>query len=178
MSSISYDCTNDASSPSKRSMLCKNSVILLRPKSKVSRRFGEEPIERHHLTARVRLAGAMMGRQLGQPATEPVRLGNNKFPPEEFEKLVADMLQRFGDDTPGESAGSTAGDSDSAPGPGRFEPRPWAKFDGDMGSRPEAVPGSSTRLDWPARQMSVVVESGMMIVANRFQVVDNEPMLT
>ena len=115
----------------------------------------------------------MMGRRVGEPVTGPVRLGNSEFPPEEFELLVTDMLARYGDDASSKSV-EAAGDLDFAPAPASFEPHPWVKFDGDMGSRPEAVPAFSLPLDWPARQMSAVIESDMMIVANRFQVVAYE----
>ena len=50
-------------------------------------------------------------------------------------------------------------------------PRPWATFQGDVGTGPEHVPGPARLLDWPARQMATVLAANMMICANRFQVV-------
>jgi outer membrane protein assembly factor BamB len=52
------------------------------------------PEDRPRVAARLRLAGAMLGRDEGEPVTEPVQLGETTLRPSEFEKLVTQMLTR------------------------------------------------------------------------------------
>ncbi len=150
---------------------------------------------------RLRLAGAMMGRDSGEPVQQAVRLGQSAFSPQEFERLAAELREKhagapagdlvpipeFGSarvSDPAETAdrrspgrfwdgllGGTHGAASPAPGPKTYEAKPWAVVDGSFGVKPEEVPELSKPLDWPARQMAVSMAGGRMLVANRFQVV-------
>lgn len=129
--------------------------------------------QHHGLTARIRLAGAMLGWEMGSPAIEPVDFGDVRMTVEEFEKLAAEMLRQHADPSGG-SSGPTTTRVRQAPPPVRFELHPWAEFKGQVGLEPEKVPGGSQSLDWPARQMAAVAWAETLIVSNRFEVVAYE----
>jgi outer membrane protein assembly factor BamB len=46
------------------------------------------------VAARLRLAGAMEGHDVGQPVTDPVEIGHSLIEPDEFERTVAEMKAR------------------------------------------------------------------------------------
>ncbi len=54
--------------------------------------------QEQQLAARLRLAGAMLGERVRDPATVPVRFGDLEMSAADFEKLVAEMLQEHGAD--------------------------------------------------------------------------------
>ncbi|NQT40680.1 MAG: PQQ-like beta-propeller repeat protein [Planctomycetes bacterium] len=129
--------------------------------------------QHHGLTARIRLAGAMLGWEMGSAAIEPVDFGDVRLTVEEFEKLVAEMLRQHADPSGGSTAYETTRVQQTPP-PARFELHPWAELKGQVGLEPEKVPGDSQSLDWPARQMAAVAWADTLIVSNRFKVVAYE----
>jgi len=126
--------------------------------------------QRHQLSARLRLAGAMIGREMGEPATEPVDFNDVRLAPAKFEELVAAMLLKYHKPAADGSDGGPATSGSSPPPPAGLAPRPWAAFQGDVGTGPESVPAPAASLDWPARQMAVTFTADAMLVSNRFQV--------
>ncbi len=85
------------------------------------------PAYRHEALARLRLAEALMGRDVGQPVTAPVNLGEVRMSAAEFEQLVGNVREARA------KLGDTAGiDRDGAdapfpcPAPGRYEVKPFA----------------------------------------------------
>ena len=116
------------------------------------------------IDARVRLAGAMLGRDLGQPVKESVVLGELKLIAAEFEKLVTEMLKEYGD----VASLATSGDQPfAAPSPARFEAKRWAEITGDLGRDPQNIPHAD--LDWVGRQLAATVAGDLLLVSNRFQ---------
>jgi outer membrane protein assembly factor BamB len=123
------------------------------------------------ISARVRLAGALLGREVGQAVTESVDLGGTSFTPADFEALVADL--RTNRTLPG-SAGTAAvaGESSArgqgqAPAPARFEAKQWTRFAGSQGA------GGNPPLrigDWAGQQVSSLIVGDRMIVSNRLEV--------
>jgi outer membrane protein assembly factor BamB len=86
------------------------------------------------------------------------------------------MLQEHGGDRAKAGGGvipkSPADDTAPAvaPGPGLYVVQPRMILEGDWGSSPTSVPGCSSLVDWPARQLAVSFEGDAMLLANRFQV--------
>ena len=115
------------------------------------------------LNARIRMAGAMMGRLFGNPVTASVSVGETEMTAAEFEKLVTEMaaLRRKQG-----SFGDVLGHRVSFQ-PSPLEVKPWAKLDGDMGTSPP----TSHALDWAGRQTSAVIDADRLLVANRYQLV-------
>jgi outer membrane protein assembly factor BamB len=89
------------------------------------------PAERREgVLARLRLAGAMLGRNAGGPAAAPVELGHARFTAAEFERLVAQLRQaRQGNGSGAEAAGEAAAVETPSPAPGEYGVRPWARLD-------------------------------------------------
>lgn len=132
--------------------------------------------ELRDLAARHRLAAAMLGRELGQPATAEVEIGGLKLSPAAFEELVAGLLKQnvaLPAATPGNpSLGRVV------PQPSGFTVQPRSRLDGPIGREPNAeVVPNSRRLgvDWAGRQIAVVIDRNAMYVSNRFQVAAYDP---
>ncbi len=118
--------------------------------------------ERGPLGARCRLAGAMMGLEVGQPVTAGVQLGSTWLSAADFEQMVRQA--REANRAPGAA---------HAPGvvvgllPGRYEARPWSNVEGQDVRRPAGLPERG--VDWAGLQTSVVVTGRQMLVANRIE---------
>lgn len=104
------------------------------------------------LAARVRLAGAMLGRDLGSPPDESLEFGGQQLSPAEFEQLVAEMRSR---------APAARGDcvEPLAPPPGNYAARVAARF--DDGGPP--APGAMRPIRLARTANSVVVSSGYSV---------------
>ncbi len=132
------------------------------------------PSGRIELSGRIRLAGAMLGREIGDPTVEPVTFGNVTFTAGQFEQLTARIRSSHASDDGILPAAHVTQAIDRAPAPAGFQPRPWAQFNGDAGTEPEKVPGEARDLDWAGRQLATVLSQDLMIVSNRFQLVAYE----
>ncbi|HJT30466.1 MAG TPA: PQQ-binding-like beta-propeller repeat protein, partial [Pirellulales bacterium] len=106
------------------------------------------------LAARVRLAAAMLGRDLGSPPEESLEFDGQQLSPAEFEQLAAEMRSR-----------APAARSDCveplAPPPGNYTARVAARFDGGGPPAPEVT--RPVRLARAAN--SVIVSSGYSVAA-------------
>ncbi|MCR4411552.1 MAG: PQQ-binding-like beta-propeller repeat protein [Thermoguttaceae bacterium] len=118
--------------------------------------------ERGPLGARCRLAGAMMGLDVGQPVTAGVQLGSTWLSAADFEQMVRQAREA-------NRAGSTGQSPGAGPGllPGRYEARPWSNVEGQDVRRPAGLPERG--IDWAGLQTSVVVTGRQMLVANRIE---------
>ena len=128
---------------------------------------------RGEVMARRRLAGAMLGRDLGQAVTALVKFGETEMTAKEFEKLVAEMRTAHAPDGgPNSSVGADSAGLHEAPAPAAFTAHVRARFDGELSADPNSPPDGvdQTRFDWRAAQMGVTVAGNMMYVSNRFQV--------
>jgi outer membrane protein assembly factor BamB len=123
------------------------------------------------LSARARLAAAMIGRDLGQPVTQPVQLGDITLAAAEFESLVGEMRGRHA--ASGDGAGPVSSFGGFAPAPTGYETRFASKFEGAVGDKPEEILHRHVRqlgVPWVDRQLGVAVDESAMYVGNRFQV--------
>jgi outer membrane protein assembly factor BamB len=120
---------------------------------------------RPQLTAMLRLAHAMTGREFGQKAKETIEFGGTQLSPAEFEQLVTEQLaQRRAS---GLSAAASGGASAVTPPPARYELRPWGDFAGTRGQDQANPP---IGIDWAGRQLNVVLSGSTMYVSDRHQV--------
>lgn len=121
---------------------------------------------RNGLMARMRLAAAMMGRDMGEAVTEPVAFRDVKYSPVDFEKLVAEMKQRAG--AAGTASLVATGEATlESVKPSRFEVKQRGAWRGDVGQNP-GNPNSGD-VDWVARQLAVTQAGNVLYIANRFQ---------
>jgi outer membrane protein assembly factor BamB len=126
--------------------------------------------EQADLTARLRLASALLGRPAGKPVTVPVAIGDAQVAAADFEAWITQAMQRYQAGTAPATPGRTTPVAALPAAPVEFNLEPWAKFDGDVGLQPQAVPGGAAVADWPARQLGIAVAADVMLVSNRFQV--------
>jgi outer membrane protein assembly factor BamB len=123
--------------------------------------------QRSKIAARWRLAAALLGRDAGEPPTEPVVFESSRLEPEAFERLVAEMKHRAV--AKGSASPAVA---ESAPRAGvkavRYEVQQRASLRGDVGDQPgNPVSGE---VDWVARQIGYTVSGNVLCATNRFQV--------
>jgi len=116
--------------------------------------------QRDDLSARLRLAAAMMGRDVGDPITVPVRLGEVEMPAGHFERLVAQMRQTR---RPSVTAKHAAGGQASAetglcPRAARFDAARFAQIELQTKEK------LTFDVDWLARHTAAVFLDGRMIV--------------
>ena len=141
-----------------------------------------DAVQKPQLAARARLAAALSGRRVGKPVQTPVTFGQTQVPAADVERWVADALRRPSDGRAAAAATRSAV-ADFTQLPAALKAQPWARFEGDVGQQANQVPGPAQEVDWPARQLDVVLaddlsrpvhlpqrERGVMLVANRFQV--------
>ncbi len=117
------------------------------------------PAERPGLLARMRLAAAMMGLDLGQPPERGVQLGGTWFSAAQFEAMVqkARASRR-----PARSPASTS--LAVAFPPGQYEARALATFDG---SAPRPAWIGQRLVDWFGQQLCVTPTPETMLVGTR-----------
>jgi len=130
-----------------------------------------EDAQRHELTARLRLAAAMMGQDEGTPLSAPVTIGNRTLAFADFEALVSDMRQRAGQQTT-EPISALKNSTVAAPPTGPRATVVKAVLDGPLGENPneEATPNLNRfQVDWAGRQLATLVVGGKLLVSNRFQ---------
>jgi outer membrane protein assembly factor BamB len=115
------------------------------------------------ISAMLRLAGAMAGRDLGEKPREPIDFGGTRLDPDEFEQLVTSHRGGRGR----QAAPVTVWDGragGNVPLPSRFELRPFA--DWQLRARDVHSPGG---VDWAGRQFSVCFDADTMYVYERDQ---------
>lgn len=134
-------------------------------------RAGElAPALASELAPRVRLAAAMLGRDMGEPVTQSVRLGETTLSKEQFEALVAEMRGR--PTTSLDSVDATDG-SANVPPPAALQAQAKARLDGNVGDKPQEEVVRRTnqfRVPWADRQIATALEGDIIYVSNRFQV--------
>ncbi len=120
--------------------------------------FGATTEQWRGIAARARLAGAMIGRELGQPASQPVKIGNAEFTPEQFEKLVSELRRS-------RQVGFTgAASTMTVPPPAQYRLTPLGKLEG----KDVAAPSENARsFDWAAQQVSITPAEAELLVGDR-----------
>jgi outer membrane protein assembly factor BamB len=125
------------------------------------------------LAPRKRLAGAMLGRDLGAAATSNVQLGDVQIAAAEFEAMVAQMRQRAAAAPETVVQGAVSAPLiQEAPSPAGYTAAPRARLDGPAGERPNELPRHvrEGNVDWAARQMAWAIEGDTLYASNRFHV--------
>lgn len=126
---------------------------------------------RGELSARLRFAAAMTGKEEGAAPSAPVTLADRSLSPTEFESLVTDLRQRSSQQAI-EPVTAVAGALAPAPPPGARSTPVRAVLDGPLGENPqeEATPNLNRfQVDWAGRQIATLVIGGRLLVNNRFQ---------
>lgn len=129
-------------------------------------------LQKPELAARIRLAAAMLGQDVGTPVTWTVSFGETRLAAAEFESLVGEMRGRAGNPDQQAVAQDDALPSFLAPPPTGFEIQRRSRLDGSAGEDPNAeITRHVQRLkvDWVDRQLAVVVDGDVAFVSNRFQ---------
>ncbi len=125
------------------------------------------------LAPRQRLAGAMLGREIGSAVSAPVELGDVRIPAEEFETMVTQMRERAASAPPTVVHGAIAGPRmQEAPAPRGIAIRVTVRLEGPSGNDPNGLPRPvrEGNVDWVARQLAWVIEGDTLYVNNRFHV--------
>ncbi len=121
------------------------------------------PALEHPLSARLRLAAAMVGRDAGEPPTQPVQFGGERLTAAEFERLVQELLRQRRP-----TAGAAAAEGAAPvrlPPPAQWKLERLSQFNGTRGRDPNHAPQS---VDWVARQLASVVHGSRMYFSDGF----------
>lgn len=135
------------------------------------------------LLGKMRLAGAMLGIDLGESVTSPVTIGNRQWSPAEFEEMLADLRKARLDADRNINVATSSTDVISGGMRSELRLQPLLKVreyapqirsvvDGPMGESPaeEIMRGVHRyKVDCVGRQLAVLVEGPRLYVANRFQ---------
>ena len=121
--------------------------------------FGATAPQWHAITARARLAGAMIGRDLGKAVSQPVKFGTAEFTPAQFEAMIAELRRHR---QAGVAASHVA--TQTVPPPKNYRLAPLGKLEG----RDVAAPSGNTgNTDWAARQVCVTLAGPHIFVGDR-----------
>jgi len=132
------------------------------------------PLAQHvQIAARQRLAGAMLGRDLGKKVETTVQFNDVKLSPGDFERLVDEMRRTHqGVGNVGRAGNVVSASAHQAPPPTGIEVKGHGRLDGQMGNSPNESPDGISELlfDWRARQLGLAVADDTLYVSNKFQV--------
>ena len=118
--------------------------------------------QRPAIEARLRLAGGLMGVDLGRPVQEPVELGLQQMPAEAFDA----GWRRFAGGTLRAQAAAGSGDLPVAFPPGPYACRSWARFTLDDPSRWDKPAWTQqSEFDWVGYQTRTLRSARALIVA-------------
>ncbi|MBI1903583.1 MAG: PQQ-binding-like beta-propeller repeat protein [Planctomycetia bacterium] len=121
--------------------------------------------DRPAIAARLRLAAAMLGRDLGEPVQVDVEYGGVRLTAAEFERLVAESRAAHRFSTAGVAA---AAESLPLPPPGAYALQPLWEFPGTRGPDLAQAPADT---DWAARQLSLTPAGDRIYLSDSFQLV-------
>jgi outer membrane protein assembly factor BamB len=138
----------------------------------------ETAIARHpslaaEIAPRIRLAGAMLGRDVGTPVTSVVQFNDLKLDAAAFETLVSEMRARGTSAAVGDARAILPGSSFAVPPPAKYTAHIRSRLDGPVGDRPQEEVGRKTNqyaVPWADKQIAATVEGDTFYVTNRFQV--------
>lgn len=119
------------------------------------------------IEARQRLAAAFSGRDIGKPPSAAVHFGDLTLAPDDFEKMVLDLRQRYHSEESGYDDSLPVDSSVKVSPPGIYTAERVGQFDFDKrfkGHRPN-IPALAT--DWVGRQMALTVFGDYLLVNDR-----------
>jgi len=127
------------------------------------------------LPARLRLAAAMLGKDVGRPITAPVTMARTVLSADEFEKLVEKSRGAHHRSATGQSPAGIRGavEFPPCPRPRRYELRSWARLQQNKRDWPAGAPAQAA-FDWRAKSIAVVAAGGRMIVNDQVEQVGFE----
>jgi outer membrane protein assembly factor BamB len=108
--------------------------------------------------ARLRLAAAMLGRDVGRAPSESVEVGGMRLSPADFERLVADARRTRKADVQRTTSATRC------PPPGSFGLAPPVALQLGAPKRPQGVPETGT--DWLGRQTGVSTNGSLLFTSN------------
>lgn len=117
--------------------------------------------ERPGLMARIRLAGAMMGADLGRPPERGVQLGGTWFSAAQFEAMVQKARKAHAPSASSPPAAKPL----VAFRPGQYEARVLATFESAPPLRPAWI--GQRNVDWFGQQLSVTLAADSMLIGTR-----------
>ncbi len=123
------------------------------------------------LAPRQRLAGAMLGREIGTPVSAEVELGDVQIPPAEFETMIKQMLERAAASPVTAVQGALSSVRvQPTPAPRSYASQPRSRMEGPAGDRPNELPRPvrEGNIDWVSRQVASVIEGDTLYMTNRF----------
>ncbi len=123
-------------------------------------RQGVAAAQQPGLLARLRLAGALSGEDLGGPVKAPLDVGGRQFSVAAFEKMVREIRQAHSQ--PNAAVASLAG-LQKPNTSSRWQARRLAQVSVAGAEGPSDIP--PRRLDWGARLIAATVSSGQMIIS-------------
>lgn len=122
---------------------------------------------------RIRLAAAMLGRDMGSPVTAVVQFNDLKLDATAFEALVSEMRARGTSSAIGDARDVIPGTSFTVPPPSKLVAHNRSHLNGPTGDRPQEEVGRKTNqfaVPWADKQIAATVEGDTLFVTNRFQV--------
>ncbi len=120
--------------------------------------------------ARLRLAYAMLGQEVGPAITQPVRLADERMPAAEFEAIVQAAVARSRQTNV--SLDQEASQA-TLPPPAELTVQPRGRLDGQVGQSPTAQVTTGTtqlKVDWAGEQIAMQLDRDRLFVTNRFQI--------
>jgi outer membrane protein assembly factor BamB len=119
--------------------------------------------KKHDLLAKLRLAAAMLGDDVGEKATKPISYDGFQLSAADFEQLVAEMIAVNSHDRHS-SNGSTL----SIPKPVRFQSHQFSEFPGGTIVAPDQIAALWNSPSWLARETSIVTSKDALYATDRY----------
>lgn len=133
-----------------------------------------EQLQTDNLIARSHIAAAMLGNRGDGTVKAPVTLGGTSLTPEQFEALVAQMLQKSIAVSESTQAIRNLNQlpHEHVPLPSEFDAQVKAAFEGEYGQHPERV--RTSEYDWVAQQLGIANDAATLYISNRFQIAGHD----
>jgi outer membrane protein assembly factor BamB len=124
-------------------------------------------VDHEDVAARLRLVGALEGKNVGAPVVRPIRMGTRSVTARDFEALVSRLREeREHSQEPGPF--SVRPEDGGAPESGRYQTESVASFKVRDITRPSGL--DNPRVDWVSAQLGVSLADDLVLVSERTQV--------
>ncbi len=134
------------------------------------RALQDAPAERSGiLRAKLRLAGALLGHDSGQPIDGAVTIGDTPFSAADFEAMIRGLLVRRRAESTDGTANPTAADLRDSPAPARYRLQTWGHV--ETGNVPELSRAFDDRAEAAAGRIAALAADGQLVVSSPSQIV-------